>query len=122
MEKIMIALKKIIKTNLSNDEIFKIFKGNKKFILFLIKCKIIYCDQRIIDILGKTKCQEANYPEYLANQIRNVDKVEINDEINDQKNVEIKQNIGQNDNYVCHLIRNDLDDEFKQFITEKKYH
>ena len=118
-EKILVDIKNSIKMNLSNDEIFDIFRNNKRILLFLMKEKIIGVNQKIVNILKKAKYQEANYLQYLSNIITKIDE-NSNNEQQQQSDQELKQNNGQNDNFVCQLIRNDLIDKFKSYMEETK--
>ena len=117
---ILKSLEKEIKLYYSNSEIFDIFKSNKLILLFLFKEKILIIDQYIIKtFIIKEKYEKANYPQYFSPEIRLFKKepwfpekkpcvspswrYEIEEEL--PQDFEEKREKGENDSYVCQLIR-----------------
>ncbi|KAK8882927.1 hypothetical protein M9Y10_045573 [Tritrichomonas musculus] len=101
-----------IKQIFSNLELFKIFKSNKKILLFLFENKIITIDDTINkELIGTI---ETN-----GNQIKDFNKKEDIEEIEKQllsidpnifDHFEQKRHEGENDTYICSLIRQDSED------------
>ena len=129
IEQILRNLEKDIKQNLTKSKIFKIFKGNKRILLFLFEEKFLIMDRYIIQILNTEKYLKSNYPEYFAPEIKpfisekwfptNNLLERISFEIPDNFNELRKE--GENDNYICELIRKDSIDEFVQYVNKKNY-
>ena len=122
IQKILEVLKIKIKENFSNFSIFNIFKSNKRILLFLIKEQIMILDKTIIFLLTtKYEFVHSFYPEYLFSSIKpfmsDVAVQRIEESLPD--NYKEKQEIGENDNYICKLIRDDLIDDFVAFVKEK---
>ena len=139
IEKILTFLQGSIKIFFSNSELFQIFKNNKRIILFFIKKEIIIIDKNITLKITNGKYVEMNYPQYFAPEIKvfinekwfpKYDKDKENtmenswiEEINKEipENFYEKRKNGENDNYICELIRDDLVKEFIIYITKNNY-
>ncbi|KAK8834772.1 hypothetical protein M9Y10_003628 [Tritrichomonas musculus] len=108
IEKLLNYFQEEIKKNYSNKEIFHIFEGNKRILLFLLKAKIIDFDQYIYKIITTNEYINKYYPQYFQQ--------EINTKFNENKplpdNYEENRQIGQNENYICQLIQKDSIEEF----------
>ena len=116
IEKILHFFQKDIKKYFSNFEIFNIFKSNKRILLFLIERKIIYIDNNIYYQISNYKYSEAEYLQYFSNEINKfLAKTESNDIT---ENFEEKRKIGENDDYVCTLIRKDMVEEFIYYVNK----
>ena len=116
-------------TNFSQMEIFDIFKSNKLLLLLLFEKEIIKPDQEITNIMLNGKYQKEGlsyieffYPEIatflpsnLSNNIKNSDKFNKID----IESFKLKRRIGENDSYICELIRNDNIKEFISFTEGK---
>ena len=115
IEQILSHFKKDIKQNLSNSELFNIFCHNKRILLFLFKEGILTIDESIAFWLSK---DSTNYYDYFAYEIISffnnepINKNEENFIIFDQK-----RKIGENDNYICNLIRNDHVEDFIAYVN-----
>ena len=103
----------IMKT-LSNFEIFIIFENNKLILLFLFENDIIHFDEKIeMAIMNKayndgTKLCHFFYPEIKKiNKFSNIEKELYTIDPNIFDNFEEKRHFGENDSYICSLIRND---------------
>ena len=122
---------------MSNFEIFELFKSNKLIILFLLKKQIIKLDEFIIDeILNYQKELIPKYCHFFINEINEFIKnneyfsylkekiieieLEIKElDINFPNQYEEKRLIGENDSYICSLIRNDLVEDFIAYVTRE---
>ena len=111
-------LKSDITKNFSNFEVFNIFKKSKAILLFLIKEKIIEINQKIANKMTNYKYRSAKYPQFFYKEIQPF----FND-----KNFEIPENfeenrkIGENEDYICKLIREDLIEEFIIYVNKTTY-
>lgn len=126
IEKIIFDLKEDIMKLMTNSEIFNLFQSNKRILLFLIENKIIIIDYYIyLKIYEKDNYLAYFYPEisdYSKNnkseQLKlSSDKIKpiINTNIEDFK---LKRKIGENDAYICQLIRNDDIDSFISYFNK----
>ena len=127
IEKILFFfLKNSIKQTLSNLSIFNIFQSNKVIILFL-NLGIIILDESIFSCLIESK--ESNVLKichFFISEIRNFLK-DKNIQIKKEDLFEIgpdilcdydeKRKIGENDSYICSLIRKDSVEEFISYTT-----
>lgn len=127
---IIIYLKDEIKKAFSNHDIFKIFKNNKIALLILIKENVITMNKYIAYQMCNDKYSKAKYPIYFYKEI----KPFINDRLKKQIEEENKEIIlaietksqifeqnrkfGENDTYICELIRNDSVEKFISHITK----
>ena len=112
--KILDCLKVHMKQNFSNNEIFDLFKSNKRILLYLIESDILNIDDNILNILTNGKYKKRKYQEYL-NLL--VETSKQTDSIDFKK----KQFEGENDLYICKLIRNDMIDEFIVYIKKMNF-
>ncbi|KAK8837312.1 hypothetical protein M9Y10_036744 [Tritrichomonas musculus] len=126
IEKVLLHLKESIKKLLSNTEIFYLFKSNKRILLFIITEKIIEIDRTIFNLLTTQKDKELCfffYPEiesFLTVGKRKSIEFEMKKKDKEIfENFDQKRQIGENDSYVCRLIREDSVDEFISFFTMK---
>lgn len=104
IEKIMLFFKDTIKHTFSNSEIIDIFKSNKRILLFFIEGNMISYDQFNDKISMKLKL-------FLPNN-----QIYFNTSQPDE--IKQKQHIGENDNHICYLIRNDLIEEFIIYVNQ----
>lgn len=124
IEKILQMIKDDINKFFSNNEIFNFFKGNKRLLLFLTKNDMFSFDQTIVNIIIKGKYKIRSYPQYFYPEIKDfLDeqmKENLSKEVKDD--FEEKRLIGENDNQICELIRQDLIDDFISLLNTKKYY
>ena len=120
IENIIQYLLENIKQTWSNFEIFHIFKSNKRILLFLIEEKIIDIDSKIYKIINNGKYAQANYTEYFFPEIKHYLNEEQNEALFEKyhEKFEEKRKTGENDNYICELIRNDLIDNFISYVNQ----
>ena len=102
----------------TNKEIFNIFKENKRILLFLIEEQILRFNKYVASEIVRLKYYYYFYPEIK----------QINFYINDKKATEYEENlndkfeenrrIGENNNNLCNLIRNDIIKEFIIYVNQ----
>ena len=128
--------------NFTNLSIFNIFKNNKIVLYILITRKIIVLDNDIIkvlflenDSLTKNICQfffpeiqqvvkESLPIEYLVVGKKKIEKIEkdlLSQDENIFNNFDQKRKIGENDSYICSLIRQDSIEEFVSYVNRTNY-
>ena len=120
VEKILLTYKKEIKIFFSNLEIFLIFKKNKRILYFLYKEQIIIPNKTILTNTKNSYSFYAYfYPEFkkFYNEKSKQQIASEYSEIFNLKEFEEKRMIGENDHYVCELIRNDSIDDFISFVN-----
>lgn len=122
IQKIIVLMKDKIKQTFSNMEIFDIFKNQKKVILFLIKEEIIIIDEPITKIITNGKYKDRKYPEYFYKEIKPfIDQIMLKNLINEipASNFEENRKIGENEDHLCQLIRDDLIEDFIIYVSSK---
>ena len=116
IEQVLLYFKENIKQSFSNEDISKIFKNNKQILLLLIKNRIILPTKSICKyIINKNRSfySQFLYPEimpFIDSEIKK--SIEEENKINFILDFDEKRQIGENDSYICTLIRKDLIDEF----------
>ncbi|KAK8882884.1 hypothetical protein M9Y10_045528 [Tritrichomonas musculus] len=85
----------------TSSEIFDFFKENKPIILYLIDEKIITLDDQLLKIMK-------NDPYFFSPE----------SSIDNQEYFEEKRRIGENDSYICSLIRQDSIVEFVVYVNQ----
>ena len=136
IKEILQLFKEDIKTKISNSQLFNIFKSNKQILLFLIEEGLLAFDEYIVRTIINRKYIDAKYPQYFQPEIQpfinkewfpkydgknrsNEWVLEIQKEI--PEDFYEKRKIGENDNYICTLIRKDLIDDFVVYVTKNNY-
>ena len=115
MQQILKSVQNDIKQTFSNSEIFDIFKSNKDILLFLLKEKIIVPDKSIIKEMKSDKYKPFQYNQFFSDFL-NDKKVASNDKSDD---FEENRKTGENDSYVCQLIRTDSIDQFISHVNKE---
>ena len=122
IDKILIHLKPKIKQSFSNSELFKIFSSNKRNLLLLIQEKIIEIDESIQNLMTSKTFSKKNFTSYFYPELKgSLPSSEFKmDEINENNLQLFEENrkIGENEKFICKLIRNDSIEEFIQFINQ----
>ena len=134
LELILQHLKETITKLFSNNEIFEIFKNNKRILLFLIKEQIFLIDENFISTITNGYYIGEHYFEYFYPEIKNIFTEEIINnyyvKISESNNfiVELRKEIpsdfyskrkkGENDNYLCQIIRTKRTKEFIVHIIQ----
>lgn len=101
-----------IKQYFSNNDIFNIFKSNKRILLILIDQNILVIDQHISSIMMKGKFRNFKYPEYFRLPCAKVAK----DDFFEQKRL-----VGENDLQISEIIRNDDVELFISYVTKTNF-
>ena len=121
IEQILNFFKEEIQNNFTNYDIFNFSKISKRILLYFIKEKMVIIDKVMAkNLIDKDHTKEC-YPYYFYPEI----KPFINDIIDKKtpkwiqyfstgipENFEENRKIGENEHYICELIRKDLVDDF----------
>ena len=125
IEKILLYLEDRIKEIFSNLEIFKIFRKNKRILLLLFKLKFITVDESIVKTIHFLKYDFFFYPEirsYLnEGKRKSIESKMLKIDEHAFDDFETKRQEGENDSYVCQLIRKDSIEKFVSFINQTNY-
>ena len=113
----------------SNQEIFQIFQENKRLLLYLIDEKIMVIDKAIFDIIAKRRTNDKDifnlgqYYKYFFTEMKPfIDEKSIKKMMEYlPEDFEERRRIGENENYICELIRKDSIDEFIEYINKTNY-
>ena len=107
--------------------IFIKIKKNKLIVLYFIKNQILIIDENISkQIIYRSQKTNTKYHHFFYPEIKNfldseelkIMEQEINEENPDYFNdIEIKRKIGENELYICELIRSDLVEEFIAYVN-----
>lgn len=114
IETIILYYKNDILKYFKNSEIINIFIRDNKLLLFLIKSEIVTADRFFF-----TKLDDLSQI-YFFNEVKDYFNEEKKKEIMSKitENYEQKRQIGENDTYLCEIIRKDLLDDFITFVYE----
>ena len=123
LERIILYLKYSISQLFTNLEMFNFFLENKRMLLILVENNIVTFDRNIALFLLKNK----NNAFYFYPEVRPFIESDIRDEAgNEEESHEIykkfktlkkRRLIGENESYICNLIRNDSVEEFISYTT-----
>ncbi|KAK8857366.1 hypothetical protein M9Y10_015771 [Tritrichomonas musculus] len=116
-----------IKQTFSKYEIFNIFGNNKKILLFLFQKEIIKIDESIVNcLLSKNDSNGNRYCHFFYPQIKkfiseekvkNIEEELISKDSNVFDRFEEKQNEGENDSFICSLMRSDSVEQFIEYVN-----
>ena len=115
IERILLNFKATIQENKTNVEIYREFESNKRLIYFLIKEGILKIDEQISQYI---KFKESQFSDFFAFEINKT--LDDKNEFNFQE-YETKRQIGENDSYICSLIRQDSVEEFISYVNKTVY-
>lgn len=110
IDQILLHLKRDIINNFTNLEIFKICKSNKRILLFMIENNIISLNNTILEKLSKIKYKNLGYQSYLS-----LETDKLPDKNTD--NFETYRKNGENESYICAIIRKDEIIDFVSYAT-----
>lgn len=133
VEQIYSGLKNSITKHFSNSEIFNIFGSNKRILLYAVKDQLVKIDEHIFtQITTKDEYIKAKYPQYFAPEIKKFltakfikkhHKKEgsewiayVTKKISDD--FEKKRLEGENDDFLCELIRKGNSKEFVIYVSK----
>lgn len=119
IEQILTKVQDEIKKNFSNTEIFHIFQKNKRILLFLIKSKMMIIDKSIYSIMKAERNQKFKYLEFFYPEVKTFCEETFIENFSKTipDNFEEKREQGENDSYICSLIRKDLIEEFVSYVN-----
>lgn len=118
IEKILIFLESSIKQSFSNKDIFNIFKGNKRILLFLIDQKIIIPDSFVARSISNGKYKRRKYPEYFCPEFKEFLNTKVELFENNPDEFQNLRRIGENEHPICQIIRKDSLEEFISYIEK----
>ena len=121
IERLLTNIKNNIKQSLSNADIFKYFENNKWLLLFSIKEEIITVDDQIADLMKEKSCDFISFfiPELQNFMNSNEFSKQDIEYLNNLEEFEKKRQQGENDFYICSLIRNDSVEEFITYLHQQ---
>lgn len=129
IEKILLYFQNEIKKYFSNSEIFDLFKGNKRILLFFFLNEILVIDRNICKSLMTEKFIMAKYPQYFSPEIKpfmNEDwflKDCLCDGWLSENNEQLPEIFytnrkrGENESYICKLIQKDMINDFMALVN-----
>lgn len=115
IERILLYFKDDILKYYFNWEIFSIFKRNNKILLFLINSKMLTIDHYVKKRMKKAEHFYFFYPE-MKKFLNESQIAKISPKIPEDN--EKKRQIGENESYICGLIRNDSVQEFVSYVNK----
>ncbi|KAK8850236.1 hypothetical protein M9Y10_018361 [Tritrichomonas musculus] len=137
IERILTLFKKDIQNYYFNSEIFELFSDNKRILLFLFQEKMIIIDEYIVSRITSDEFINKKYAQYFSPEIKPFLTEEFitkysyknqilknNDFMKEINNKELpnefynKRKEGENDNFLCELIRTDKGKEFGVYINK----
>ena len=130
IDQILSFFKEDIIKQYTNQEIFGIFQKSKRILLFLLEEKMLIFDEYIFHIITKEKYMNYDYPQYFHPEIQpflNEDFINKNLRWRNKFLIELPENfyenrkIGENESYICKLIRDDSIDEFITYVNKNEY-
>ena len=130
LEQIFSLFKDEIKKRFTNREFFDIFRSNKIIILYLLEEIIIVMDKYIINsmlVIENSKYKAGNYDRFFHREIKFfLEEHKIERELFDF-NTDVflkfdeKRHIGENDSYICQLIRDGSIEEFVVYVNRTNF-
>ncbi|KAK8840877.1 hypothetical protein M9Y10_027707 [Tritrichomonas musculus] len=126
IQKLLSYLSEEINNSFSNLQVFELFKNNKWILLFLYQKQILNFDDSILEFIkNDSDLCYFFYPEikcYLDDEDRKKREKElISQKENIFDNFEKFRQVGQNDLYICSIIRYDLIEEFASYMIRSNY-
>lgn len=133
IERIILIFKDIMTNFYSVEDLFNIFKNNKRMLLFLFREEIIPPRSTMISTISNEKFKGWLYPNYFFPEFKPIYNAKLRKEISEQNqklittsdnNVdtpeifEKNRLLGENNSEFCQLIRNDSLEEFKNYVTK----
>lgn len=133
IERMLLLLKEDIKNTFTNNEIYDFFQTNNRILLFLLQEKLLTIDKYVHEaihrniLINNTPYLEINAFMPNENQARYYFSPELDpseppvckDDF-DADTFNQKRKNGENDNYICQLIRNDSVHEFIKYVNESE--
>ncbi|KAK8839459.1 hypothetical protein M9Y10_031814 [Tritrichomonas musculus] len=127
IKKILLSIQCDIKQTLPNLHIYEIFQNNKVLLLFLLENNILILDEIIYnDISVKVEANNTKYCHFFYPEIKKFIGDEKTKEIEEEllsidsnifNNFDQKRHEGENDSYICYLIRQDMVKDFIVYVN-----
>ena len=130
IKEILLYYETLIKQTLLNSEILTIFEGNKLILLFLIENNFIMINESNINDLIKSNTDKNKYCHFFYPEVKKfinpIIKKEIENELLRQDSTifdsfNVKRQRGENDSYICGLIRDDDIESFVTYVNKVNY-
>lgn len=115
IKQILQNIKNSIKNFFTNEEIFEFFERNQHILLFLIEEKVFRIDESIFTKMQKIESLE-NFFKPELQSFSKEDKE--NDQDIDLEEYNEKRKIGENDSYLCKIIREDSIEDFIIYVNK----
>ena len=124
IERILTIFKNDIKFFFSNSEIFHIFKGSKRILLFLLEENLLKIDGFITSKFHDDRYSQMYYPIYFLPEIKpfvneewyeNTEKENLTEEFYKQRKE------GEDEEYIMELIRKDSIDDFIVYVNKTQF-
>ncbi|KAK8894716.1 hypothetical protein M9Y10_023153 [Tritrichomonas musculus] len=134
IEQILLIFQNEIDDFFSNDELFDIFRDNKRILLFLFEEKLLTPDMYIASIITSRQYKQAFYPHYFSPEFRSFFNISLCLYIDEKNHVfsnntsfiqndfetfEVKRLSGENDDFLCQIIQKDSLKEFISYANQK---
>ena len=129
IEKILQFFFTHIKQTFSNFELFELIKSNKQIVLIFIEQQILIVDREIAkEIIYSSQITNTKYHFFFYPEIKeflNVQEIEKIETKLKEKDPDIfinfkdKRKMGENEQYICELIRNDSVESFVSYVNRK---
>ena len=118
IEQILINIKNKLQKFYTKDEVFNIFQSTKRLLLFLLQEELIQIDQHVLNTMMKDKFNKYFYLSYFSPEIQlfKEKKFSSNDQL--PENFQLNRQIGENEQYICKLIREDLIEDFIIYVNK----
>lgn len=122
IEKIILYFKDILMKYFNQRELFGFFECNKKILLFLINEKIINVDDNFVQIITSDEYKNKKYNNYFFPEIKPFLKEFVVRSMTKKYNINFDEDrsIGQNNDKLLKLIRDDLLDEFIEYAKKRR--
>lgn len=126
MEQVILFFSDTIREKLTSSEVFSIFKGNKKLILFLLRENLLTIDESMYNYyisLNSENCRLFLLPELTPfietdKKLKKIKEKLLKTDPNIFDSFDEKRNLGENESKLCTIIREDLIDDFIVYINE----
>ena len=120
--KILLFLKPNIEKTFSKFEIYNIFKGQKKIILFLHENNILTIDWSITNLMINST-NKKEYLKYFFLEVKDFIDDELADKISDElpENYEEQRKKNSDDDYIATLIQQDSIEQFIIYYNQKNF-
>ena len=115
--RVLSHIKDKIQQTLKNQEIYDFFKSNKLIIIALLDEDILTIDEELFNVFfkGDIRLFFPKIKKFLTQEVFET----ISEGFPD--NYETEKKIGENNNYICKLIRQDSIDEFVKYVNQTNY-